>query len=105
MFDREVFLLSYVFSALITIIFTVIVIIVTHFNLKNIDMVESLKNVEQYLMIIWLSMYIKLASMVMVKETKTKSTFGKTAYNGKGISACYLDNNDYYQYQVLRFYN
>ena len=46
MFDREVFLLSYVFSALITIIFTVIVIVVTHFNLKNIDMVESLKNVE-----------------------------------------------------------
>ena len=50
-------------------------------------------------------MYIKLANMVMVKETKTKSTSGKTAYNGKGISACYLDNNDYYQYQVLRFYN
>ena len=46
MFDREVFLLSYVFSALITIIFTIIVIVVTHFNLKNIDMVESLKNVE-----------------------------------------------------------
>ena len=40
----------------------------------------------------------------LLKETKTKSTFGKTAYNGKGISACYLDNNDYYQYQVLRFY-
>ena len=39
--------------------------------------------------------------MVMVKETKTKSTSGKTAYNGKGISACYLDNNDYYQYQVI----
>ena len=34
-------------SALITIIFTIIVIIVTHFNLKNINMVESLKNVEQ----------------------------------------------------------
>ena len=50
-------------------------------------------------------MYIKLASMVMVrlKKAKTKSTSGITAYNGKGISACYLDNNDYYQYQVLRF--
>ena len=46
LFDRHVFLLSYVFSALITIIFTIIVIIVTHFNLKNINMVESLKNVE-----------------------------------------------------------
>ena len=49
-------------------------------------------------------MDIKLANMVMVKETKTKSTSGKTAYNGKGISACYLDKPDYYQYQVLRFY-
>ena len=46
LFDRHVFLLSYVFSALITIIFTIIVIIVTHFNLKSINMVESLKNVE-----------------------------------------------------------
>lgn len=42
--------------------------------------------------------------MVMVKETKTKSTSGKTAYHGKGISAYYLDNNDYYHYQVLSFY-
>ena len=40
----------------------------------------------------------------LLKEAKTKSTSGKTAYNGKGISDCYLDNNDYYQYQVLRFY-
>ena len=40
----------------------------------------------------------------LLKEAKTKSTFGKTTYNVKGISACYLDNNDYYQYQVLRFY-
>lgn len=38
-----------------------------------------------------------------VKKVKIKSTFGKTAYNGKGISACYLDNKGYYQYQVLRF--
>lgn len=35
-----------------------------------------------------------------VKKVKIKSTFGKTAYNGKGISACYLD----YQYHVLKFY-
>ena len=46
LFDRQVFLLSYVFSALITIIFSIIVLIVTHFNLKKINMVESLKNVE-----------------------------------------------------------
>ena len=35
-----------------------------------------------------------------VKKVKIKSTFGKTAYNGKGVSACYLD----YQYHVLKFY-
>ena len=46
LFDRQVFLLSYVFSALITIIFSIIVLIFTHFNLKKINMVESLKNVE-----------------------------------------------------------
>ena len=40
----------------------------------------------------------------LLKEAKTKSITGKTAYNGKGISVGYLDNNDYYQYQVLRFY-
>ena len=40
----------------------------------------------------------------LLEEAKTKSTTGKTAYNGKGISVGYLDNNDYYQYQVLRFY-
>ena len=40
----------------------------------------------------------------LLKKAKTKSTSGKTAYHGKGISADYLDNNDYYQYHVLRFY-
>ena len=40
----------------------------------------------------------------LLEEAKTKSTTGKTAYNGKGISVGYLDSNDYYQYQVLRFY-
>lgn len=40
----------------------------------------------------------------LLDEAKTKSATGKTAYNGKGISVGYLDNNDYYQYQVLRFY-
>ena len=40
----------------------------------------------------------------LLEEAKTKSTTGKTAYNGKGISVGYLDSNDYYQYQVLRIY-
>ena len=40
----------------------------------------------------------------LLEEAKTKLTTGKTAYNGKGISVGYLDNSDYYQYQVLRFY-
>ena len=40
----------------------------------------------------------------LLEKAKTKSSTGKTAYNGKGISVGYLDNNDYYQYQVLRFY-
>lgn len=41
----------------------------------------------------------------LLKEVKDKSSSGKTAYNGKGISVGYLDKDDYYQYQVLRFYN
>lgn len=40
----------------------------------------------------------------LLEEAKSNSTAGKTSYNGKGISVGYLDNNDYYQYQVLRFY-
>ena len=40
----------------------------------------------------------------LLKEAITKAPTGKTAYNGKGISVGYLDSNDYYQYQVLRFY-
>ncbi len=34
-------------------------------------------------------------------KAKIISTFGKTEYNKKGISVGYLDNNDYYLYQVL----
>ena len=45
-FRKFVAPLSYVFSALITILFTVIVNIVTYFALKKIDMIESLKSVE-----------------------------------------------------------
>ena len=40
----------------------------------------------------------------LIEEAKTKAPSGKTANNGKGISIGYLDKNDYYQYQVLRFY-
>ena len=46
MFIRHVDIISYLLSALITIIFTIIVNIITHYNLKKIDMIESLKNVE-----------------------------------------------------------
>ena len=46
MFDRNVFAISYIYSILITTTFTIIVNIVTHFNLKKINMIESLKNVE-----------------------------------------------------------
>ena len=34
-------------------------------------------------------------------KTKIILTFGKREYNKKGISVGYLDNNDYYLYQVL----
>lgn len=40
----------------------------------------------------------------LLKEAKDKLSSGKTAYNGKGISVGYLDKDDYYRYQVLRFY-
>ncbi|MDO4282267.1 MAG: FtsX-like permease family protein [Clostridia bacterium] len=46
MFARKLAWYSYVLAALITIVFTVIVNIVTHFSLKKIDMIESLKSVE-----------------------------------------------------------
>ena len=38
--------LSYVYSILITVLFTIIVNIVTYFALKKIDMIGSLKSVE-----------------------------------------------------------
>ena len=45
-FNKVVEPMSYVYVALITIAFTVIVNIVTYFALKKIDMIESLKSVE-----------------------------------------------------------
>lgn len=46
MFVRYVDIISYGLSVLITVIFTIIVNVITHYNLKKIDMIESLKNVE-----------------------------------------------------------
>ena len=45
-FSKEIKPISYVYAALITIVFTVIVNIATYFSLKKIDMIESLKSVE-----------------------------------------------------------
>ena len=46
MFLRNIEVPSYVISTIITISFTLLVNILTHFNLKKIDMIDSLKNVE-----------------------------------------------------------
>lgn len=40
----------------------------------------------------------------LLDEAKSKSSTGKSAYNGKGITVGYLDKSNYYQYQVLRMY-
>ena len=45
-FLRHITIQSYIYSALIALIFTFIVNFVTHFSLKKIDMIESLKSVE-----------------------------------------------------------
>lgn len=46
LFVRQVNFMSYIYSSIITVSFTIIVNIVTHFSLKKIDMIESLKGVE-----------------------------------------------------------
>jgi putative ABC transport system permease protein len=46
MFVRHVNNVSYLYSAIITIFFTIIVNIITHINLKKINMIDSLKSVE-----------------------------------------------------------
>ena len=46
MFEVNIKTLSYILSIIITIIFSVVVQIFTHFKLKKIDMIESLKSVE-----------------------------------------------------------
>ena len=45
-FLRNITIQSYIYSAIISLIFTFIVNFVTHFSLKKIDMIESLKSVE-----------------------------------------------------------
>ena len=40
----------------------------------------------------------------LLEDAKTKTNFGKTANNGKGISIGYTENDEAYQYQVLRLY-
>ena len=45
-FPRIINFISYVYAAIITIAFTIIVNVVTYFALKKIDMIESLKSVE-----------------------------------------------------------
>ena len=46
MFIKNISILTYVYSALITIGFSLIVMIAVHIKLKKIDMVEALKAVE-----------------------------------------------------------
>lgn len=46
MFIRKINLFSYIISSIISIIFTIIVSKITHYNLKKINMVESLKSNE-----------------------------------------------------------
>ena len=46
MFGLEIHFLSYLFSALLTLLFAAIVNFIMYFRLKKVDMVESLKSVE-----------------------------------------------------------
>lgn len=45
-FIKNIFFTSYLFASLISMLFTLIVNLVTHFTLKKIDMIESLKSIE-----------------------------------------------------------
>ena len=46
MFNKEINIISFVYSAVITILFTIIVNVATYFSLKKINMIESLKSIE-----------------------------------------------------------
>lgn len=45
-FTKDIHFISYVYSVLLTVLFTLIVNVVTYFALKKIDMIESLKSIE-----------------------------------------------------------
>lgn len=40
----------------------------------------------------------------LMTEAKNSASSGKTVNNGKGIDIGYIDNDDNYQYQVIRLY-
>lgn len=40
----------------------------------------------------------------LLTEAKNSASSGKTVNNGKGIDIGYVDNEDNYQYQVIRLY-
>jgi putative ABC transport system permease protein len=46
MFGRLIFLKSYIYSVLLTFLFSILINVFMHFKLKEVDMVESLKSVE-----------------------------------------------------------
>ena len=46
MFSRSIEPLSFLWAALLTMVFTFLVNFVMHFHLKKIDMVESMKSIE-----------------------------------------------------------
>lgn len=46
MFQRTINGISYVYTSIITVLFSIVVLLFTHFKLKKIDMIESLKSVE-----------------------------------------------------------
>ena len=46
MFGRDISFMSYVYSALITLVFSIVVVIYMHGHLKKVDMIEALKSVE-----------------------------------------------------------
>ena len=46
MFLRTIEFKSYIFSSLLTLIFAIIMLFITYYKIKKIDMIESLKSVE-----------------------------------------------------------
>ena len=46
MFGRDIKFMSYFYSICLTILFSLLVNLFMHFNLKKLDMVESMKSVE-----------------------------------------------------------